>query len=182
LREIAAKYGVPREFDLTPLARPKQPPTFSILDDERKADSILGQLKIEESQSPTQAKGLKRAFTKAPKPSTYTYRELYAALLRVIDDDDLPGVAEVLLRRFKAVDGDINIAQREHIGIVSRIRNSTIQAEPGWLVQRATGLHRHEILQLLVPHANQESLDESLQISLGARDLDVTETLLRYGP
>lgn len=181
LREIAENYGVALDLDLTPLSPPKQVPTFSIPDDERKADAVLGQLKIEESQSPTQPKGLKRAFTKTPKTSIYTYKELYAALSRVIEDNDLPGVAEVLLRRFKAVDGDINVARRASIGMASRIRNSVVQAEPGRLIQKAAELGRHDLVQLLAPLANQESLDQSLQIALGARQLAITKTLLQYG-
>jgi hypothetical protein len=181
LKGIAEKYGVILDIDLTPLSPPKQTPTFSIPDDERKADAVLGQLKIEESQSSTQPKGLKRAFIKPQRPTAYTYKELYAALSRVIEDNDHPGVAEVLLNRFRAVDGDVNVARRASIGMVSRIRNSVVQAEPGRLIQRATELDRHILVQILAPLANQESLDESLQISLGARYLNITETLLQYG-
>ena len=181
LSEISEKYGVSLDIDLTPLSAPTQIPSFSIPDDERKADAILGQLKIEESQSPTHPKGLKRAFTKAPKTASYTYNELYTALSRVIEDNDLPGVAEVLLKRFRGADGDINVARRASIGMVSRIRNSVIQAEPGRLIQRATELSRHEIVWLLAPLANQGNLDESLQIALRRRQLALIEILLKYG-
>jgi hypothetical protein len=181
LGDIAEKFEVVLEASITPLSPPKKTPSFSIPDDERKADAILGQLRIEESQTKPQPNGLRRAFTKSPKQSIYTYKELYGALSRVIEDDDSPGVAEVLLKRFKAVDGDINFARRSSTGMISKIRSSGNQSEPGRLLQKATKASRHCLVQLLAPNADQENLDESIQIAIQARDLATITTLLQYG-
>ena len=174
LREIAEKYGVVFDFGLTPLSLQKQVSTFSIPDDDRKADAILGQMKIEEAQSPTRSKGLKRAFAKSPKSSTFTYKELYDGLSRVIEDNGLPGVVEVLLGRLK-------LARRTSVGMFSRARNSEVQNEPGHLLKKGAELCRHDFVQLLAPFADQGCLDESLQVALGVRELSITKTLLQYG-
>jgi len=181
LREIAERFGVALDTNITPLSPPGGAPSFSTPDDNRKADAILGQLRIEESQTRPQPKGLKRAFTKSTKPSIYTYKELYSALSRVIEDNDSPGVAEVLLKRFKAVNGDINFARRSSTGMISKIRSSGNQSEPGRLIQKATKASRHRLVHLLAPDADQESRDESLQIAILARDLATIRTLLQYG-
>jgi hypothetical protein len=181
LEQIAQKLGVLLNIDATPLLPPLQMPTFSIPEDDRKADAVLGQLRIEESQTQPQSNGLKRAFTKAPRPSTYTYNELYTALLQVIEDNDRPGVAEVLLRRFIAAQGDIDFARRASTGVISKITKYNNHAERGRLIQRATELSRFDFVQLLAPLASQESLDESLQIAFEAKELAVIKTLIQYG-
>jgi len=181
LRAIAQELGVDLITDLTPLPAPDHTPTFSIPDDERKADAILGQLKIEESATKTPTKGLKRAFTKVQKPSKYTYPELYAALCRVIQDDGLVGVIEVLLMRFRAVEGDINVSKRASTGMITRMRNADVPEQEGRLLQIATERARVDVVRILAGYANQAALDESLGIALQTRNLDICEILLRHG-
>ena len=181
LKTVAQELGVDLNTDLAPFSPPDRTPTFSIPDDERKADAVLGQLKIEESASKPPSKGLKRAFTKSPRPSKYTYSELYTALCRVIQDDGLPGVIEVLLNRFRGVDGDINVSRRASSGVITRMRNADVPEERGRLLQIATERGREEVVRILVGYANQAALDESVGIALQKRDLGIIETLLRHG-
>ena len=184
LQKIAHDLGIIQNADISPFTRPSKPPTFLVPDDERKADAILGQLKIEESASKSSSKGLKRvslSFQKSAKPATYSYEELYAALTRVIEENGVAGVVEVLLNRFKGVQGNINLARRAITGVIKRIRNAENEEERGTLVQRAVEMGRDEFVQLLAPWADQRSLDEGLHLALERRDLGSIETLLRYG-
>lgn len=181
LQRIAQRVGAVLDTDSTPLSPPRQPPTFCVPDDERKADAILGQLKLEESQGQSQPNRLARTFTKSSKASVYSYNELYAALSRVVGENGLAGVVEVLLRRFRAIDGNINVPRKRNTGVISKIRSSDTQ-QPGRLLQAATQFHRNDLVQLLVPLSpTQDSLDESLLIALQSRDLAVAESLLQYG-
>lgn len=188
LREIAQEYNVHPSATPAPLSPPSQPPTFREADDERKADSILGQLKLEQSQHDAQHKGskqlLKKAFKKGSK-SEYSYKELYGALLRVIDENGMPGVLEVLLERFQTVDGDINIARKASTGMFHRTSSSDQHPTRGLLLQMASQKRRLEFVQLLAPLADQTSLDLSLQIALQIalvkKDKTIVEVLLQYG-
>jgi hypothetical protein len=184
LREIALEYNVLPSAAPVPLFPPSQPPIFREVDDERKADSILGQLKFEQSQNEAQHKGskqlLKKAFKKGSK-SEYSYKDLYGALLRVIDENGLPGVLEVLLKRFQAVDGDINIAKKASTGMFHRGGNSDHQPARGMVLQMATQKRRTPFVQLLAPLADQQSLDSSLHIALQHKDREIVELLLQYG-
>ena len=181
LRDIAQELEIVSHWDLSPLPPPSHRSTFSIPDDERKADAILGQLKIEESSSKTPSKGLKRAFTKTQKSSKHTYAELYSALSRVVEENGLPGVIEVLLKRFQVLEGDVNVAKRASTGVMTRIRNNDSPAERGRLLQIATETSRSDVVQLLAPYADQVALDESLGIALQQRQLEIVEVLLRHG-
>jgi hypothetical protein len=187
LKEIAQRVGAVLNIDAIPLYPPRQVPTFCIPDDERRADAVLGQLKLEEFQSQQPSNRLSRTFTKNTKPTNYTYKELYAALSRVIEENGLPGVFEVLLRRFRSIDGDINVARRGSTGVggmIGRFRNNDTQtqAQPGRLLQSATRIGQYDFVQLLAPLSpTQESLDESLEIALEVGALPIVEILLQYG-
>jgi hypothetical protein len=52
-------------FDPTPLLPPKQLPSFMVRDDDRKANAISGQLRIEEAALKPQSRRLSTAFNKA---------------------------------------------------------------------------------------------------------------------
>lgn len=181
LQRIAQKVGAVLDTNLITLCPPQQVPRFCVPDDERKADAILGQLKIEESQNQSQQNRLARTFTKSSKASAYSYNELYTALSRVLSENGIAGVFEVLLRRFRAIEGNINVPKKRNTGVISKIRNSDNQ-QPGRLLQGAVQLRRNDFVQLLAPLSpTQESLDESLLIAVQARDLAVVESLLQYG-
>jgi len=189
LHEIAdeEEVGVAKEFkallqeDSTLLSPTRRTPSFCGPDDERKADAVLGQLRIELAQAQPQARGLKRAFTTSKRQSLYDYEELHAALTRVIDENGYPGVAEVLLSRFKALDGDTNLARRASTGVIKKLTNAQSSEQRGRLLQTAAEQCRLDFVQLLTPHADTTSLDESLSIALERRHVEIVETLLRYG-
>jgi len=189
LQEIAEEeeVGVAKEFralsqeDFTLLSPTRRIPTFRGPDDERKADAVLGQLRIELAQAHPQAKGRKRAFTTSKRQSPYDYEELHAALTRVIDENGYPGVAEVLLSRFKALDGDPNLARRASTGVIKRLTSAQSPEQRGRLLQTAAEKCRLDFVQLLSPYADTTSLDESLSIALERKHVEIVETLLRYG-
>jgi hypothetical protein len=189
LQEIAEEeeVGVAKEFrvlsqeDSTLLSPPRQIPSFRTPDDERKADAVLGQLRIELAQAQPQAKGRKRAFTANRRQSSYDYEELHVALTRVIDDNGLAGVAEVLLNRCHAVGGDINLARRASTSVIKKFTNAQSPEQRGRLLQTAAEQCRSDFVQLLSPYADAASLDESLSIALNKNHLQIVEILLRYG-
>lgn len=189
LQEIAREdeVGVAKEFrtlsqeDSTRLSPPRQTPSFRIPDDERKADAVLGQLRIDLAQAQPQARGLKRAFTTSKRQSPYDYEELHAGLTRVIDENGLAGVAEVLLNRCKALGGDLNLARRASTGVIKKLTNAQSPEQRGRLLQTATGQCRPDLVQLLTPYADTASLDESLSIALEKHQLEIVNILLRYG-
>jgi hypothetical protein len=188
LQQIAEEeeVGVAKEFrtlsqeDSTPLSPPRHLPSFRIPDDERRADAILGNLRIE-AQAQPQSKGLKRAFTTNKRQSPYTYEELHAALTKVIDQNDLAGVAEVLLNRFKSLGGDPNLARKASTGVIKKLTNAQTGEQRGRLLQTAAEQCRPDFVQLLAPWADAASLDESLFIALERKHLEIVEVLLQYG-
>lgn len=182
LQQIAEEVGaVLKNFDPTPLQPIGQPPTFITLDDERKADAVLGQMRIEESSGKQGTRRISSAFSKSPKQAVYSYPELYQGMVRVIGENGFPGVFEVLLRRFRAIDGNINFAKRGSTSALKRVRGREEQDERGHLLSQATGNGRLDFVQLLVPLADDQSLHEALDIALRDHDMPIIELLVRYG-
>jgi hypothetical protein len=66
--------------------------------------------------------------------------KLYQALVCVIEENGLPGVLEVLLRRFKMVEGNINL-ERKRGKMMKRVQGRKGQVERGaffiWLPKTA---------------------------------------------
>lgn len=184
LREIHTELGVVFDADLTTLQPPQKPPSFLAPGDEGKADSVLRNLQIEGAVIKSQTKGLKRLSTTIHKVSRSTvssYDELYAALSRVVEESAGAGVLEVLLNRFRNVQGNVNLVRMASTGMLRRIRNADTTEERGRLLQIATENSRLDMVQLLSPLADQSSLDESLHIALEDRQLLIIEVLLSYG-
>ncbi|TVY34018.1 Ankyrin [Lachnellula subtilissima] len=172
LQELANQLGAILTTNTAPLTAPANPPTFSDPDDDRKAKAILGQLEIKSSQNPS----LKKLY-KPEKYSVYSYAHLYDGLAKFVEENGLPGVLEVLLKRFKEEGGDISLARQGK----SRKLHSNIPRERGYLLQKATTKRSETFVQLLVPHGIQVSLDESLRIALGFKDMAIIKLLLQYG-
>jgi hypothetical protein len=189
LQEIAEEedVGVAKEFrdlsreDTTPLSPPRRVPSFRTPDDEQRADVVLGKLRNELAQIQPQASTLKRAFTTSKKQSPYNYEESHLALTRVIDENGSAGVAEVLLNRCRALGGDLNLARRASTGVIKKLTNAQSPEQRGRLLQTASEQGRHDFVQLLSPHADAASLDESLSIALNKHHLEVVKILLQYG-
>jgi hypothetical protein len=182
LREIAHEVGaVMSNFDLTPLLPPKQLPSFMVPDDVRKADAILGQLRIEEAALKPQPRRLGKGFGKSQKQGVFTYSDLYQALTKVIEDNGLSGVLQILLKRFKEVEGNVNVARKGTTGMLKRVRGREEQEERGNLLQMATGTSRLDFVQLLAPLADQTSLDQALRFAVERRHNGIIEVLVRYG-
>ena len=172
LQEIAHQLGAVPNSDAAPVSPPDRPPSFSGPDDERKANTILQTLQIDASQSPT----LKKLY-KPDKSSKYSYAALYDALLRVVEENGLPGVLEILLKRFLEEGGDISISRRGK----KRIIHSSSPTEPGYLLQKATKQRSEGFVQLLAPHGNQAALDDSLRFALQFKDMAIIKLLLQHG-
>ncbi|KAI9047910.1 hypothetical protein LZ554_007712 [Drepanopeziza brunnea f. sp. 'monogermtubi'] len=183
LDQIARELGVVIELAASPhLLPPRQVPSFMVPDDERKADAVLGQLKIEAGKP--QSKRLRRLTTIPSK--THTYDELHAALSRVVSENGLPGVVEVLIKRFGVVPEGNSIKDRlrrraSNIGIVPRIGSTDNRKQRDELFHAAVEVGREEFVQLFAPWADQSSLDRALGTALEKRQVPIVECLLRYG-
>ncbi|CAG8974912.1 hypothetical protein HYALB_00006697 [Hymenoscyphus albidus] len=127
LAQIATSYNAILHGPNALFTRPSQPPTPSVsAEDETIADAVLRQLKHEVDQIQGSTRGLKKVFSK-PSKLAPTYKDLYAALLRAIEEGGPTGTVVVLLRRFTAIEGDINVAKRASSGIVG-IRNCALDS------------------------------------------------------
>lgn len=181
LKELAKEVRCPDlNDDSTTLSPGQQIPTYRTPNDEQQADALLAQMRHEETQSQPQQKGFTRAFSNSKKPqSPFTYKEVHAALTRVVDTNASAGVVEVLLARLRGLGHDPNLARKASTNILKRIKNVDAQDQRGRLLQTAAELGRLDFMHLLIQHADQEALDQSLSISLTKRNLPITELLLR---
>lgn len=182
LQEIAREVGavLGDKFDPTPLTPQGQPPTYMVPDDERKADAILGQLRIEENSNKSSARRITSLGRKTDQ-AVYSYVELHQGMVRVLEENGSPGVFEVILRRFKAAGGDINFSRRGSTSALKRVRGREEQDERSRLLFWTTERNRHDFLQLLVPHADEQSLNEALHLALDKRSMLIIELLIRHG-
>lgn len=170
LQEISRQFGSPPKTEAIPLSKPSRPPTFSGPEDERRALAILQGLEINAGSA------LKKIY-KTDKKTVWSYAVLYDGLLQVVEENGIPGVLEVLLKRFLEMGGNINLARKK----VSHTIRSSIPAESGRLLQEAVESSNEAFVQLLVPHAQQSSINESLGIAFRQNDMGIIKLLLQYG-
>jgi hypothetical protein len=183
LDQIARELGLVVELAASPhLLPPGQIPSFMVPDDERKADAVLGQLKIEAGKP--ESRRLRRLTTIPSK--THTYDELHAALSRVVSENGLAGVVEVLIKRFGIVPegNSIKVRLRRRasiIGIMPRVGSTDNRKQRDQLIHAAVELGREDFVQLFAPWADQSSLDRALGTALEKKQVPIVECLLRYG-
>lgn len=182
LPEIAHQVGAVLEnFDGSTLGRPaRPPPSYWIPDDERKADAIIAQLRIDENAGKS-SRRTSLGFGKTQRQAPATYTELYRAMVWVVQDNGLPGVLEVLLNRFKAIEGNVNLARKNSTSLAKRVRGREEQEERGRILDLAAERCRLDFIHLLAPLADQQSLDDALAIVLPKRALDIVKVLVGYG-
>ena len=128
--------------------------------------------------------GMSKIFTSKPKGSKYKTREITAALQSVVQAAGPPGVVEVLLELLLQHDGDVNITRKSTTKWkrIAKVDQEDIRTG---LLSIATRVGNINTIQLLLPMADDISINESLGIALNAaplsRDLDIIELLLAYG-
>jgi hypothetical protein len=128
--------------------------------------------------------GMSKIFTSKPKASKYKAREITAALQSVIQVAGPPGVVEVLLELLLQHDGDVNITRKSTTKWKRMAKVDQEDIRTG-LLSTATRVGNINTIQLLLPKADDISINESFGIALNAaplsRDLDIIELLLAYG-
>jgi hypothetical protein len=182
LAQFATQWGLRNPRLVKPIDR-GQVVTFKVPGDVDIAHTRIDSIQLAKLES-DQRSGLSKILTSKPKASKYKTREISAALLSVVQSGGGSGVVEVLLELLLQHDGDINILRRSTTKWkrVAKVDQEDVRTE---LLQTATRVGNIDTIRLLVPHADEASLNESLGIALNAspsiRSLDIIDILLAYG-
>ncbi|KAJ2904759.1 hypothetical protein MKZ38_007267 [Zalerion maritima] len=171
------KYGF-SPLPITPLlVRPEQPPTFRSPQDDSVAEDILKrQRQAVESQH---SGSFRKAFI--PKKKAWESREIYAALTTHVSNGGQAGVAEALIDKLEHTGGNVN-AQKSKSGILNRRKSTDSVPQRNQIILfKAVENAQTEMVQVLLPHADQASLDNSLPVAIRNGNMHIVELLLRYG-
>lgn len=149
-------------------------------------ETAQGRIEAVQTAKPESEKrhGISKILTSKPKASKYKAREITAALQSVVQDAGPPGVVEVLLELLLQHEGDVNIIRRSTTKWkrIAKVDQEDIRTD---LLSTATRAGNINTMQLLLPKADDISINQSLGIALNAgphsRNLDIIELLLAYG-
>ncbi|TDZ33225.1 Serine/threonine-protein phosphatase 6 regulatory ankyrin repeat subunit B [Colletotrichum spinosum] len=177
--QLAEEWGLEPPPPPTPLKRPSSPPSFKTPDDEHKAEELLKrrQASLGRSDSST---NLRRAFT-SKKKHNWDYKIVFDTLDQHVADGGSPGIAEALITMLVSSGGDVNMAQKAKTSLLPRRRSLASFGERSKLLQHAVHNGQVDMIQVLLPHADNFALDASLPLAMRAENLQVVEQLLRYG-
>jgi len=182
ITQFATEWGIRNARNVKPIDR-GQTITFKIPSDVDVAHGHLDAVHSAKNES-DQRKGLSKVFTSKPKASQYKAREISTALLSVVQNSGSPGVVEVLLELLLQQNGDVNVIRKSTTKWKRLAKVDQEDVRTG-LLSTATRLGSINTIRLLIPHADEISINESLGIALNApplsRDLDIVELLLAYG-
>jgi ankyrin repeat protein len=173
-----------QEWDVTisplppPLTRPRHVQAAYTDHDVLQAEELLKQQRMEDSQNGHSKSGLSRAFT--TKKKAWEHREIYTALVSHVGSRGSPGVAEALISKLNLAGGNLNLAQKSRPSLLTR-RKSLDLAERSQVLQRAVENRHGEMVRVLLPFADAQSLDTALPIAFRNRDVEIVESLVKYG-
>jgi hypothetical protein len=177
-----AQFAVQKGLNLHPRfvtpIDPGQNATSKNPQDSETAQNILRSVQIAKSEVEPR-KGLSRMLTSKSKQSQFKCREICTALSSAVNDGRPPGVTAVLLELLRAQGGNMNVIPKS-TKVWKKLKKIDQEDKRTDLLPAATKLNNVEIARLLVPHADQLSLDESLNISLRAAhpNLAIVDLLL----
>ncbi|KAL0930377.1 ankyrin repeat containing protein [Colletotrichum truncatum] len=176
--QFAEEWGLEPPPSPTPLTRPSSPPSFRSPEDDNKAEELLKrkQASIGRTDSTT---NLRRAFTS--KKKTWDYKVVFETLDQHIADRGSPGVAEALITLLVLSGGDVNMAQKARTSLLPRRKSLDSFGERSKLLQHAVHNGQLDMIQVLLPHADNFALDASLPLAMRAENVEIVELLLRYG-
>jgi len=182
LREISLELGFAAQDDLPspqPARRLLVNPTAA---DEQRAESLLGNIRAEISAGQPQKSGLKKAFSTSKKKETpFTSNEIHDAIAKEVCLNGQAEVVEVLHNRLIRIGHNPNFSRRVSGNVIKKMKGVEQTNERSRLLQTAVEMQRIEFVRIFAPHADQISLDESLQLALPNRCLEIIEILLEWG-
>ncbi|TGJ84749.1 hypothetical protein E0Z10_g4040 [Xylaria hypoxylon] len=178
LRQLSDEYGLSVQPLPPPKPKPEHPPSYRTDNDVFVAEELLKRQRIAASQHLQFKGGLSKAF--AAKKTTWEYREIYDVLLAHVTDQGSPGVAEALITKLNSLGGNLNLIQKTRPGLLSR-RRSLDLSERSKILQIAVKNKQLEMVEVLLPFADAQSLDTSLPVAMRSENDAITELLIRYG-
>ncbi|OLN95790.1 putative ankyrin repeat protein L25 [Colletotrichum chlorophyti] len=176
--QLAEEWGIEPPQAPTPLTRPVSPPSFRTPDDDLAAEELLRRKQMTVSRTDS-ATNLRRAFTS--KKKSWDYKVVFEALDKHVTDCGSPGVAEALINQLVSSGGDVNMAQKAKTSILPRRRSLESFGERSKVLQHAVHNGQVEMVQVLVPHADNFALDAALPLAMRSENVELLELLLRYG-
>lgn len=179
IAQLAEQWEIALPPTPSPLTRPSHPPTYRNADDDFYAEELVKRRQL--SHGRTESTGnLRKAFASNKKKS-YDPRVVFDALNSHVANRGRPGVAESLINLLVASGGDINLPQKPKTGLLSRRKSLETFGERSRLLQQAVHNIQPEMVAVLIPHADTVALDTSLPLAIKTENLEIVETLLRYG-
>ncbi|KAE9382018.1 hypothetical protein N431DRAFT_476739 [Stipitochalara longipes BDJ] len=140
--------------------------SFRNPDDEKRAQAILSRNKEEKIEKKS---SISRMMMSKTKKTKFNQREIYRALLAVVNGQERAGlgVVEVLLDQFQAEHGNINfVPPKRNLGTILRKRHE----ERSGLIEIAARAGNIEVVQLLSKNSDQTGLNNALEIAFRSRN------------
>ncbi|KAM0496147.1 hypothetical protein ACHAP8_007713 [Fusarium lateritium] len=165
-----------------PLSRPAHPTSFRTHGDDEVAEGLLQRRSAEVAQLRPKS-GLSRAFSSSnlKKGKHWDTKEILNVLNSWVDSSGSPGVAEALIAKLAAAGVDLSGMQTQKQGILNRRKSVDNGLDRTRLLKSAIERDQHDMVHVLIPHADPLSLDTCLPAAVRTRNPRIVETLLRYG-
>ncbi|PMD32806.1 hypothetical protein L207DRAFT_590496 [Hyaloscypha variabilis F] len=142
--------------------------SFRNPEDDKKAQAILSRNKEEKIEKRS---SISRMMMSKSKKTKFNQREIYRALLAVVNGEEQagPGVVEVLLEQFQAEHGNVNFVphEKKHIGTILKKRHE----ERSGLIEIAARAGNVEVVQLLSKNSDPTGLNNALEIAFRNRNV-----------
>lgn len=165
-----------------PLTRPAHPTSFRTHGDDEVAEGLLQRRSAEVAQLRPKS-GLSRAFSSSnlKKGKHWDTKEILNVLNSWVDSSGSPGVAEALIAKLAAAGVDLSGMQTQKQGILNRRKSVENGLDRTRLLKSAIERDQHDMVHVLIPHADPLTLDNCLPAAVRTRNPRIVETLLRYG-
>ncbi|RGP75084.1 ankyrin repeat domain-containing 17 [Fusarium longipes] len=165
-----------------PLSRPAHPTSFRTHGDDEVAEGLLQRRSAEVAQLRPKS-GLSRAFSSSnlKKGKHWDTKEILNVLNSWVDSSGSPGVAEALIAKLAAAGVDLSGMQTQKQGILNRRKSVDNALDRTRLLKSAIERDQHDMVHVLIPHADPLTLDSCLPAAVRTRNPRIVETLLRYG-
>ena len=141
--------------------------SFRNPEDDKRAQAILSRNKEEKIEKRS---SISRMMMSKSKKTKFNQREIYRALLAVVNGDESagPGVVEVLLEQFHAEHGNVNFvpAEKKNLGTILKKRHE----ERSGLIEIAARAGNVEVVQLLSKNSDSTGLNNALDIAFRNRN------------
>lgn len=142
------------------------------------------QRRVAELSKNRQRSSLSKAFSSnnLKKGKNWDPRDILEELTSWIAKAGAPGVAEALISKLAAGGVDFSGSQmKQKSGILSRRKSVDTFVDRSKYLKLAVEGNQYDMLQILLPHADPNSIDQALAPAIRTGNVRVAELLLRYG-